>query len=53
LNGTSSLSNKIDQILAGDFHYLNKPYFEQHFDFNHVCALVETELLGLEAPIFQ
>ncbi len=53
LNGASSLSNKIDQILAGDFHHLNKPYFEQHFDFNHVCALVETELLGLEAPIFQ
>jgi glycosyltransferase involved in cell wall biosynthesis len=53
LNGTSSLSNRIDQILAGDFQQLNKPYFEQHFDFSHVCALVETEVLGLEAPIFQ
>jgi glycosyltransferase involved in cell wall biosynthesis len=53
LNSTQSLSNGIDQILAGDFQQLNKPYFEQHFDFNHVCALVETEVLGLEAPIFQ
>jgi glycosyltransferase involved in cell wall biosynthesis len=53
LSGHSSLSNRIDQILAGDFQQLNKRYFEQHFDFNHVCALVETEVLGLEAPIFQ
>jgi D-inositol-3-phosphate glycosyltransferase len=53
LNSTSSLSIGIDQILAGDFQQLNKPYFEQHFDFNSVCAQVESEVLGLEAPIFQ
>ena len=53
LNSITSLSNGIDQILAGSFPTLNKPYFEQHFDFNRVCSQVETEVLGLDAPIFQ
>jgi glycosyltransferase involved in cell wall biosynthesis len=53
LNSNSSLSNGIDQILAGDFQQLNKPHFKQHFDFKSVCAQVESEVLGLEAPIFQ
>jgi glycosyltransferase involved in cell wall biosynthesis len=53
LNSTPSLSNGIDQILAGAFPTLNKADFEQHFDFSRVCSLVETEVLGLDAPIFQ
>lgn len=53
LNSAASLSNGIDQIMAGAFPALNKPYFKQHFDFNRVCSQVETEVLGLEAPIFK
>jgi glycosyltransferase involved in cell wall biosynthesis len=53
LNSTASLSNGIDQILADAFPTLNKPDFEQHFDFSRVCSLLETEVLGLDAPIFQ
>jgi glycosyltransferase involved in cell wall biosynthesis len=53
LSSAASLSNGIDQILAGAFPALNMPYFEQHFDFNRVCSQVETEVLGLDAPIFQ
>ena len=48
-----SLSSRIDQILVGNYPALNYRSFQQHFDFNHVCALVETEVLGPEAPIFQ
>ena len=53
LNSAASLMNGIDQIMEGAFPALNKPYFKQHFDFNGVCSQVETEVLGLEAPIFQ
>jgi glycosyltransferase involved in cell wall biosynthesis len=53
LNSVASLLNGIDQIMEGAFPALNKPYFKQHFDFNGVCSQVETEVLGLEAPIFQ
>lgn len=49
----ASLSSRIDEMLLGNYPALNYSSFQQHFDFNHVCALVETEVLGLEAPIFQ
>jgi glycosyltransferase involved in cell wall biosynthesis len=49
----TSLSAGIDEILAGNFPALQTNSFQQHFDFNRVCALVETEVLGPEAPIFQ
>jgi hypothetical protein len=44
---------KIDAVLNGQTPILKQALFEQHFDFKRVCALVETEVLGLEAPIFQ
>lgn len=49
----TSLSAGIDEILVGNFPALQTNSFQQHFDFNRVCALVETEVLGPEAPIFQ
>ncbi len=52
-SSVASLSLRIDQILLGNYPVLNYRSFQQHFDFNHVCALVETEVLGHEAPIFQ
>jgi glycosyltransferase involved in cell wall biosynthesis len=48
-----SLNCAINKVLDKDYQVLNRALFEQHFDFNRVCALVETEVLGLEAPIFQ
>jgi glycosyltransferase involved in cell wall biosynthesis len=50
---SDSLNFAIEQVLDKDYPVFNRALFEQHFDFNHVCALVETEVLGLEAPIFQ
>jgi glycosyltransferase involved in cell wall biosynthesis len=47
------LNLKIDSSLNGETPSLKSALFEQHFDFNRVCALVETEALGPEAPIFQ
>jgi glycosyltransferase involved in cell wall biosynthesis len=47
------LNLKIDIALNGETPSLKSALFEQHFDFKRVCALVETEVLGLEAPIFQ
>jgi hypothetical protein len=44
---------KIDSALNGATPKLKQALFEQHFDFKRVCALVETEVLGLKAPIFQ
>jgi len=52
-SSVASLSSRIDEMLLGNYPALNYSSFQQHFDFNHVCALVETEVLGLEAPIFQ
>lgn len=49
----SDLNLKIDSALNGATPKLKQALFEQHFDFKRVCALVETEVLGLEAPIFQ
>ena len=50
---SDSLNLAIDLVLDKDFTAFNRLLFQQHFDFNHVCALVETEVLGPEAPIFQ
>jgi hypothetical protein len=50
---SDSLNFAIDKVLEKDYPAFNKALFEQHFDFNRVCALVETEVLGLNAPIFQ
>jgi glycosyltransferase involved in cell wall biosynthesis len=47
------LNLKIDVALNGETPSLKSALFEQHFDFNRVCALVESEVLGLKAPIFQ
>lgn len=47
------LNLKIDSALNGATPNLKSALFEQHFDFKRVCALVETEVLGLKAPIFQ
>ena len=47
------LNLKIDSSLNGETPSLKSALFEQHFDFKRVCALVETEVLGLKAPIFQ
>ena len=47
------LNLKIDSALNGETPSVKSALFEQHFDFKRVCALVETEVLGLEAPIFQ
>lgn len=49
----NELNLKIDMALNGKTPSLKRALFEQHFDFKHVCAQVETEVLGLEAPIFQ
>jgi glycosyltransferase involved in cell wall biosynthesis len=49
----NDLNLKITAALNGETPSLKRTLFEQHFDFNRVCALVETEVLGLEAPIFQ
>jgi glycosyltransferase involved in cell wall biosynthesis len=49
----NNLNLKIDAVLNGQTPILKQALFEQHFDFKRVCALVETEVLGLEAPIFQ
>ena len=50
---SNSLNFAIEQVLDKDYPVFNRALFEQHFDFNHVCALVETEVLGQQAPIFQ
>jgi glycosyltransferase involved in cell wall biosynthesis len=50
---SDSMNFAIDKVLEKDYPAFNKALFEQHFDFNRVCALVETEVLGLNAPIFQ
>ena len=50
---SDSLNCAIEQLLDQDFPVFNRTLFQQHFDFNHVCALVETEVLGPDAPIFQ
>jgi glycosyltransferase involved in cell wall biosynthesis len=47
------LNLKLDKVLSGQTPSLKQALFEQHFDFKHVCAQVETEVLGREAPIFQ
>ncbi|MDP4596600.1 MAG: glycosyltransferase family 4 protein [Crocinitomicaceae bacterium] len=49
----NELNLRIDMALNGQTPSLKSALFEQHFDFKRVCALVETEVLGLEAPIFQ
>jgi len=49
----SDLNLKIDSALNGETPSVKSALFEQHFDFKRVCALVETEVLGLKAPIFQ
>ena len=49
----NDLNLKLDEVLNGQTPTIEHPLFEQHFDFNSVCAQVETEVLGLEAPIFQ
>jgi glycosyltransferase involved in cell wall biosynthesis len=47
------LNLKLDIVLHGATPTTQQAAFEQHFDFHNVCAQVETEVLGLEAPIFQ
>ena len=47
------LNLKINSALKGETPSLRSALFEQHFDFKRVCAQVETEVLGPEAPIFQ
>lgn len=49
----NDLNLKLDQVLNGQTPTTEHTLFEQHFDFKRVCAQVETEVLGLEAPIFQ
>jgi glycosyltransferase involved in cell wall biosynthesis len=48
-----SLDFAIKKVLEKDYPVFNRALFQQHFDFNHVCAVVESEVLGPEAPIFQ
>ena len=48
----ASLNSAVNQVLNKDYPEFNRDLFEQHFDFNNVCALVETKVLGLNAPIF-
>jgi glycosyltransferase involved in cell wall biosynthesis len=48
----ASLNSTVNKVLNKDYPTLNRDLFEQHFDFNNVCAQVETEVLGLHAPIF-
>lgn len=52
-NSIAALSNGMDLLFAGAFPALNYRLFKQHFDFKRVCRQVETEVLGLEAPIFK
>jgi len=49
----NDLNLKLDEVLNGQIPTTKQTLFEQHFDFKRVCAQVETEVLGLEAPIFQ
>jgi glycosyltransferase involved in cell wall biosynthesis len=49
----NDLNLKLDEVLNGQTPPSEHTLFEQHFDFKRVCAQVETEVLGLEAPIFQ
>jgi glycosyltransferase involved in cell wall biosynthesis len=49
----NDLNLKLDEVLNGQTPTSEHTLFEQHFDFKRVCAQVETEVLGLEAPIFQ
>ena len=50
---SDSLDFAIKKVLEKDYPAFNRALFQQHFDFNHVCAVVESEVLGPEAPIFQ
>lgn len=50
---TNSLNKCIDLVLIEDYPTLKKEAFQQHFDFNRVCAQIEKDVLGLPAPIFQ
>jgi glycosyltransferase involved in cell wall biosynthesis len=49
----NDLNLKLDKVLSGQTPPIFQAAFEQHFDFGRVCAQVETEVLGLKAPIFQ
>jgi glycosyltransferase involved in cell wall biosynthesis len=49
----NDLNLKLDEVLNGKTPTTEHTLFEQHFDFKRVFAQVETEVLGLKAPIFQ
>lgn len=46
-----SFSNCIDEVRGGNFPVLQQSAFEQHFDFNRVCSLVEAEILRVSTVI--
>lgn len=45
INDDSAFTSQLDRLLNGEFTQLDKARFEQHFDFQHVCQLVETTIL--------
>lgn len=44
-NDDSAFIAQLDRLLNEDFPPLDKTRFEQHFDFQHVCQLIETSIL--------